>query len=352
MLLLWSPRMFHDHARIICSQFAADAGSDDNDFASKRPKQVAASKTMPKAKAASKARDPPTGKKGTSASSAGAPRASPAKRGKASASATSSSSGASAVAASSGVSSAGGKKSAPPPKAIKEKDAPGVVLEYMNAQNRPYSLINVFDNLHGAVKRAALSRVLDALADAGQLKSKVYGKAKIYWPDQAQYGDITDEMVASLQAKAAELTSAAQSVGLERRAIEGTVARLKSMTSTPDLEKRVKEQEAVVAALRERLSVCEAAAEAREAGEASGCAASATAAAAARRPAIVRGKGKTELQAILGKYVKAWKQRKRMVMDLAGQIEEGANMSRKKVLDKAGVETDEEAGGPSLRDLE
>jgi hypothetical protein len=32
----------------------------------------------------------------------------------------------------------------------------GTVVEYLKKQNRPYSLLNVFDNLHGAVKKGPL----------------------------------------------------------------------------------------------------------------------------------------------------------------------------------------------------
>jgi 26S proteasome regulatory subunit (ATPase 3-interacting protein) len=321
-------------------QFQADAPDDDDDFAPKRTKSQAAtaSKAEPKAKAPAKARAAPKARASASSASSKSADAAPAEP----------QAGARAKPASAGASSAGAKK-APAKKDIKEKDAPKVVLEYMNSQNRPYSLINVFDNLHGTVKRAALGRVLDALAASGQLQSKVYGKAKVFWPDQAQYGEITDEMVSALQAKATELASQAQTVSLERRMAEGTLARLKATVSTPDLVKQVEQQEASVAALRERLAACEAAAAEREAGDGG---ATASSSAASRRPALVRGKDKPELQAMLSKFAKAWKQRKRMVMDLAGQIEEGANMSRKKVLDKAGVETDEEAGGPTLRDIE
>ena len=64
--------------------------------------------------------------------------------------------------------------------------APAVLLEYLNKQNKPYSAINVFDNLHKAVKRAHVNRVLDRLADSGQIKRKQYKKFKLYYADQVR----------------------------------------------------------------------------------------------------------------------------------------------------------------------
>ena len=125
------------------------------------------------------------------------------------------------------------------------------------------------------------------------------------------------------------------------------MARLKSLPATEELRVQVAEVDARVAALRERLAVCEAAAEEREAVEASGdMAAAAGARAGPRRPPLVRGKGKKELETLLAKFVKVWKQRRRMVIDFAGQIEEGTGMTMKAIMEKAGMESDKEAGAP------
>lgn len=66
---------------------------------------------------------------------------------------------------------------------IKETDAAPVLLQYMEEQNRPYSAINVHDNLHGAIRKAQVVRVLDQMAADGSLRSKQWGKFKVYWPD-------------------------------------------------------------------------------------------------------------------------------------------------------------------------
>lgn len=330
----------------VWAQSEKEFAPDDDDFAPKRAKRAG------QASAAAARKTSLSSTKSAKSDSVASPTPAKAKKGRpkgSSASVASSTSGGRgakprATASVAASAAAAGKG------AISEKTAPAVVLEYMNTQNRPYSLINVFDNLHGAVKKAALGRVLDALAAEGSLKEKAYGKAKIYWPDQAQYGEISDDVVAEMRAKVAALTAETNTAAGARRDAEGSVARLKSLPATEELQAQVAEAEARVAALRTRLAACEAAAEEREEAEASGGAA-ASAKAAPKRPPLVRGKGKKELEVLLAKFLKVWKQRRRMVMDVAGQIEEGSGMKLKVIMEKAGMESDKEAGAPDLRDM-
>jgi 26S proteasome regulatory subunit (ATPase 3-interacting protein) len=39
----------------------------------------------------------------------------------------------------------------------------------MKLKNRPYSAINVYDNLHGKIKKASVQKALDALVESGDL---------------------------------------------------------------------------------------------------------------------------------------------------------------------------------------
>jgi hypothetical protein len=55
----------------------------------------------------------------------------------------------------------------------------------MKQQNRPYSSIQVCDNLHNRVQKAAVERILPALSEPGfGLRMKEYGKSKIFFLDQ------------------------------------------------------------------------------------------------------------------------------------------------------------------------
>jgi hypothetical protein len=51
--------------------------------------------------------------------------------------------------------------------------------EYLRLSNRPFSAINIFDNLHGAVGKATLPRLLDSLSEEGTICGKLFGKFKV-----------------------------------------------------------------------------------------------------------------------------------------------------------------------------
>lgn len=61
-----------------------------------------------------------------------------------------------------------------------EKEAKIAVREYMVKQNRPYSIKNVMDNLHGRIPLKICQAVLDSLCSEKILTLKEFGSAKIY----------------------------------------------------------------------------------------------------------------------------------------------------------------------------
>lgn len=91
-----------------------------------------------------------------------------------------------------GKGAAAGKKGAPAAgkKGKKDDDDIGgsvdddTLVEYMRKTNRPYSLINIFDNLHGKVKKPVLLKMLEQLVVKNKLTCKEFGKARIYLINQ------------------------------------------------------------------------------------------------------------------------------------------------------------------------
>ena len=66
-----------------------------------------------------------------------------------------------------------------------ESAAKKLILQYLKQQNRPYSAIQIFDNLHKRIAKPTAERCLAVLAENdGGLRCKEYGKAKIYFIDQ------------------------------------------------------------------------------------------------------------------------------------------------------------------------
>ena len=67
-----------------------------------------------------------------------------------------------------------------------EAAAKKLILLYLRQQNRPYSAIQIYDNLHKRITKPLIERVLNAICAANDcdLICKEYGKAKIYFIDQ------------------------------------------------------------------------------------------------------------------------------------------------------------------------
>ena len=67
-----------------------------------------------------------------------------------------------------------------------EAAAKKLILQYLRQQNRPYSAIQIYDNLHKRITKPLIERVLNAACASNDcdLICKEYGKAKIYFIDQ------------------------------------------------------------------------------------------------------------------------------------------------------------------------
>lgn len=65
----------------------------------------------------------------------------------------------------------------------------------MKKANRPYSVINVYDNLHGCINKNNVQRFMDELSKENKLQCKEYGKAKVYLINQKEFKSLnTNEM--------------------------------------------------------------------------------------------------------------------------------------------------------------
>ena len=69
---------------------------------------------------------------------------------------------------------------------VTEKQAKMQILSYLRHQNRPYSAIQIFENLHKRAMKSLVERALDSLvkAEDGPILIKEYKTNKIYWPKQ------------------------------------------------------------------------------------------------------------------------------------------------------------------------
>jgi 26S proteasome regulatory subunit (ATPase 3-interacting protein) len=192
----------------------------------------------------------------------------------------------------------------------------------LESTNRPYSTINVFDNLHGAVKKASLQRVLDKLGADGEINEKSCGKSKVYWALQDQHGEITSAMLTSLRAEVLALEAQASEAEGGKVALAAQVAEVQGEPSDEALESQLEAQEAEIAALQSRYDAIVAAAD------------GVVVSAATKETLVSQGKA----------YRKRWSELRGKIMDVVARMSEGMDKSVPEVFALAGMERDEEYG--------
>lgn len=61
-----------------------------------------------------------------------------------------------------------------------DEEAESTIAEWMEKQNRPYSVQNLLDNFQHQLKRPQCIRIMDQLTENQILTCKEFGKAKVY----------------------------------------------------------------------------------------------------------------------------------------------------------------------------
>lgn len=108
------------------------------------------------------------------------------------------------------------------------------IFDYLVKQNRPYSAIDIFNNLHGAVGKTACVRVLNCLSEKGLIHQKTYGKQSVYVARQDQDSTATPEELASLDE---QINEAKNSLSLKNERNAALQSQLSSLMATPTNEK-------------------------------------------------------------------------------------------------------------------
>jgi len=182
------------------------------------------------------------------------------------------------------------------------------------------------------VRKPAAQRSLDALAAAGKLTCKEFGKAKIYWRPQPEVGggghdanpdSHSPASVAAATARAAALNEKLASVSATNARLEREVAAAQAAPSPSTVAERTAAAEAALPALQERLAAAIAPAPGAPAG-----------------PRLDRATVEKDLAAA----VAAWACNKRIFSAAWDGVSENMDGNVKHLLAEIGVETDKDAG--------
>ncbi|KAF3792541.1 HOP2-like proteinous-pairing protein [Nymphaea thermarum] len=205
--------------------------------------------------------------------------------------------------------------------APKSDDAEGLVLSFVNDQNRPLNSQNVADALqkHG-LKKTAVQKALDSLADSGQISFKEYGKQKIYLARQDRFDILNDEELdrmkkenGKLQEELVQQKKAETEIEAEIRVLQSNLTLEEIYAKEAKLKAEVGQMEAKLSKLREGTS-------------------------------LVNPEDKKKVEATYVESINLWRKRKRIFKDLWNMLTENMPKDLKEFKEELGIEYDEDVG--------
>ncbi|XP_010528052.1 PREDICTED: homologous-pairing protein 2 homolog [Tarenaya hassleriana] len=196
-----------------------------------------------------------------------------------------------------------------------------IVLNFVNEQNRPLNTQNAADALQKFnLKKTAVQKALDSLADGGKISFKEYGKQKIYLARQDQFEIPNSEELAQMKEENAKLQDQLQE---QKKAISEVESEIRSLQSNLTLEeiqekdaklsKEVKEMEQKLDKLRGGIT-------------------------------LVRPEDKKAVEEMYSDKINQWRRRKRMFKDIWDAITENSPKDLKEFKEELGIEYDEDVG--------
>ncbi|CAA7401445.1 unnamed protein product [Spirodela intermedia] len=203
----------------------------------------------------------------------------------------------------------------------KSDSVEGIVLNYVNEQNRPLNTQNVADALQKYnLKKAGIQKALDSLSDSGQISFKEYGKQKIYIARQDQFDIPNAEELDQMKKANSELQEELQiknktiaEVDAEIRVLQSNLTLAEIRTKESKLRTEVKEME-------EKLKIL---------GEGT---------------QLVNPEERNSVEETYLAKINQWRKRKRMFKELWDAITENSPKDLKELKEELGIEYDEDVG--------
>ncbi|MED6160375.1 Homologous-pairing protein 2 [Stylosanthes scabra] len=205
--------------------------------------------------------------------------------------------------------------------APKSESAEAIVLNFVNEQNRPLNTQNVADALQKFnIKKTAIQKTLDNLADNGRVSFKEYGKQKIYLARQDQFNIPNSEELNQMKEQNANLQKQLEE---QKKAISEVEAEIKSLQSNLTLEQicsrkaelrmEVQEMENKLTKLRGGVT-------------------------------LVSPEERKAVESMLSEKISQWRKRKRMFKDIWDTLTENSPKDPKELREELGIEYDEDVG--------
>ncbi|XP_073148235.1 homologous-pairing protein 2 homolog [Henckelia pumila] len=205
--------------------------------------------------------------------------------------------------------------------APKSDNAEGIVLNFVNEQNRPLNSQNVADSLQKFnLKKAAIQKTLDALADGGKISFKEYGKQKIYLARQDQFDIPNNEELNQMKednSKLQELLTEQKKAVAE---VEGEIKVLQSNLTMEEIQAKKAKLLNEVNHMEEKLIKLR------------------------QGVTLVSPEESQHVEKNYTDMINQWRRRKRMFKDVWDAITESSPKNLKEFKEELGIEYDEDVG--------
>ncbi|PRQ40393.1 putative Tat binding protein 1-interacting [Rosa chinensis] len=205
--------------------------------------------------------------------------------------------------------------------APKSDNTEAIVLRFVNEQNKPLNSQNVADALQKFnLKKTAIQKSLDTLADGGKISFKEYGKQKIYLARQDQFDIPNSEELNQMKDANAKLQ---EQLAEQKRAISEVEGEIKALQSNLTLE-QIKEKDTK---LRKEVMELEDKLEKLRGGV-----------------TLVKPEDRKIIEQMYSEKISQWRKRKRIFKDLWDTITENSPKDIKEFKEELGLEYDEDVG--------
>ncbi|KAF3321023.1 homologous-pairing protein 2 [Carex littledalei] len=205
--------------------------------------------------------------------------------------------------------------------APKSDSVEGIVLTFVNEQNRPLNVQNVADALQKFnLKKTAVQKALDALADSGQISFKEYGKQKIYLARQDQFKIPNPQELDQMKKENANLQDELAAQKKATSEVEAEIRTLQSNLTLEEINSKQAKLESEVKEMMEKLKKLQ-----------SGV-------------VMVKPEDKKAIEDSFYEKVNQWRKRKRMFKEIWDTITENSPKDQKEFKEELGLEYDEDVG--------
>ncbi|KTW27722.1 hypothetical protein T552_02162 [Pneumocystis carinii B80] len=135
-----------------------------------------------------------------------------------------------------------------------KRDDEALVLDYLRKTNRPYSATDICLNLHNAVSKTALAKILTTLSERGDIRCKTYGKQSVYVIDQEQFENPSSEELSVMDARIEELRKQITETQEKNKQMKQALQSLLVQKTTAELQSLSKDLDQRISTLNTRLN--------------------------------------------------------------------------------------------------